>query len=114
MAIYLTAPIEQVVGLGYGLIHADEKPKFSALVQEEDVLLKDRNVKLFSSLSDKEDQPFYELDWQAGLAYLTSQVEELALSIQQGDARLKINDEVAMSYSNSLLALRLPEAKEQL
>ena len=114
LAIYLTAPIEQVVGLGYGLIHADEKPKFFALVQEEDVLLKDRNVKLFSSLSDKEDQPFYELDWQAGLEYLTSQVEELALSIQQGDARLKINDEVAMSYSNSLLALRLPEAKEQL
>ena len=116
LATYLYAPIEtdktEVVGLGFGLLHHHDGVKFSSLVAHEGVLEAEKNQ--FDKLSEKEKHIFFQLSWQEGLVLLKEQVAELVDSLKQGEAYLKLDREDDMAYTQSLLALRLPDAKGQL
>lgn len=113
LAVYLHAVKEDVSGIGYGLLHSDDGVKISAIAAEEGVLLDARSVQLFAKMADKEGHEFYETTWQDLLGHLRQQVSDLANDIQLGGAQMAFDKETDIQYAHCLLALRLPEMKQQ-
>lgn len=115
LAVYLHAKVDDVAGLGYALIRSDDEVKFSSLSCEEHFKpTTDKNQLDFEKLAEKEKSVFYGMCWQEALDYLKQQVTDLANSIKEGNAELSYQKETDLQYAGCLLALRLPEAKEQI
>ena len=111
LAVYLHAPIKDIAGLGYGLIHSDEGVKFSTLSRNDSFMIKDRSQLNFEKEMAKEKSVFYDIQWQNALDYLQQEVTGLVESIKNGNAELQYEKEVDLQYAGCLLALRLPESK---
>lgn len=104
---------DEICGIGYGLLHSDDGVSFSALVEDEGVLPKARSVQLFSKMTEKENSEFYQVQWADLLASLKAEVTDLAQQIQQGQAQMQFAKENDIQYAEAWLALRLPEARQQ-
>ncbi len=76
-------------------------------------MLKDRSQLDFDKLSSNQKSIFFGMSWQEALNYLQQQVTSLVESIKSGNAQLSYQKEQDLQYAGCLLALRLPEAKEQ-
>ncbi|WP_029408041.1 PD-(D/E)XK nuclease family protein [Thiomicrorhabdus sp. Milos-T2] len=113
LAVYLEAINEDVSGIGYALLHSDEGVKFSAVVEEEAVLYKQRSIKVFSNMANKEGGDYYETTWHEFLDSLKQQVVELATQIQQGQAQMSFASLNDIEYAAGHLALRVPEVLQQ-
>ncbi|MBF6058401.1 PD-(D/E)XK nuclease family protein [Thiomicrorhabdus heinhorstiae] len=116
LAVYLFAVPDDlpVAAIGYALLHSDDGVKLSALTEDDSVLPTSRSITLFSRLAEKEDGEFFDVRWEDFLQSLRNQVEDLAVGIRQGDARLRFRKLSDMDYAAGRLALRLPEALAQL
>ena len=114
LAVYLHAISEQVSGLGYALLHSDDGVKFNTLVEDEGIMIKDRSQTVFAKLAAKPDSPFEGMSWSQFLEDLKTQISELANAIRCGEASAQFAKEDDLRFAGSLLALRLPEVKQQM
>lgn len=113
LAVYLEAINEDVSGIGYALLHSDDGVKFSAVVEEEVVLYKQRSIQVFAKMAEKEGGDYYETTWIDFLESLKQQVVELATQIQQGQAQMTFESLNDIEYAAGHLALRVPEVLQQ-
>ncbi|BCN93890.1 hypothetical protein THMIRHAM_16750 [Thiomicrorhabdus immobilis] len=113
LAVYLEAISEDVAGIGYALLHSDDGVKISAIVEEEEVLFKQRSIQVFAKMAEKEGGDYYQTTWIDFLQSLKQQVRELASQIQQGQAQMSFNALADIDYAAGHLALRVPEVLQQ-
>lgn len=113
LAVYLHALEGDVSGIGYALLHSDDGVKISAVVEEEEVLLKSRSISVFAKMAEKEGCDYYEIHWTDFLDHLKQQVFDLAQEIQQGKAPMIFNKPADIQYAEGYLALRVPEVLQQ-
>jgi len=113
LAVYLMGVTKEVAGIGYALLHSDEGVKMSAVVEQDNVLYKNRTIQVFAKLSEKEGGDYYETTWDEFLDHLRQQVTELAEQIQQGNAEMTFNKLDDIQYAEGHLALRVPEVLQQ-
>ncbi len=116
LAVYLLAAEQmqqQVVGIGYGMLHSDDGVKINAVVEDEEVINKARTIKVFSKLAEKEDSDYYQTSWNDFLDHLKQQVLELAKQVQQGRAEMTFDKPADIQYAEGYLALRVPEVLQQ-
>ena len=108
LAVYLHAPIKNVAGFGYGLIHSDDGVRFSMFAENDDLI--PAQVKLEKETKNQKSI-YYDCTWQEAIDHLKQQVTDLVISIKAGNAELSYQKETDLKYAGCLLALRLPESK---
>lgn len=114
LAVYLHAFAgDEVIGLGYGILHSDDGVKLDFVLAEDGILPKSRSQKVFSQLASKANGAFEGLAWEDFIQALRDEVTDLASRLQQGDAAMTFRRESDLQYAAGGLALRLPEAKWQ-
>ena len=118
LAVYLFAEKDtiedEVVALGYGLLHSDDGVNISAVAEEQSVFdSKSRSIQVFAKLAEKEGGDFYEVAWPDFLSSLRQEVLALASAIQQGVADMSFDKPIDIAYAAGHLALRLPEVERQ-
>ncbi|UQB42672.1 PD-(D/E)XK nuclease family protein [Thiomicrospira microaerophila] len=109
LAVYLQAVSAPIAGLGYGLLSSDKGVNWNLLSEQPGLVAK--TGKNWQKLSEKGD--WQDVPWVDFIDFLQQQVNQLAQSLQQGDASMRFDKEQDLVYSPSLLALRLPEVKAQ-
>ncbi len=94
LAVYLHADIDNVVGLGYGLINSDDGIKLSVLPKNKEIVVQE--------------------NWDETIHSLKQQVTNIVTGIKNGNAELSFQKEEQLKYAGCLLALRIPEASDYL
>lgn len=110
LAVYLHAPIQDVAGFGYGLIHSDDGVRLSMFSENNELI--NAQVKLEKE-TENEKSIFYQCTWQETIDHLKQQITDLVVSIRVGNADLNYEKEDDLKYAGCLLALRLPESKNR-
>jgi hypothetical protein len=106
----LHAPIQDVAGFGYGLIHSDDGVRLSMFSENNELI--NAQVKLEKE-TENEKSIFYQCTWQETIDHLKQQITDLVVSIRVGNADLNYEKEDDLKYAGCLLALRLPESKNR-